>query len=102
MGDAGGRDFGPAGPSRTFTLVVPRRPTLGSSPNALRRSFANWHVDAGVPLFAIAQAMSQGTRLLEGVYGLQSLDQLAATIAPRSRGGEVLLHGPGNIQTRQP
>jgi len=49
------------------------------SPNDLRRTFASWQVEAGVPLFPIAQAMShKDTRMLERVYGRQAPDKLAA------------------------
>jgi len=38
----------------------------GCSPNGLRRTLASWQVQAGVPLFPIAQAMShKDTRMLE-------------------------------------
>jgi integrase len=53
-----------------------------ASPNDLRRTFANWYVAAGVPLFPIAQAMGhKDTRMLERVYGRQSPEQLAAMMA---------------------
>ena len=40
------------------------------SPNDLRRTFASWQVEAGVPLFPIAQATGpKDTRMLERVYG---------------------------------
>ncbi len=43
------------------------------SPNDLRRTFASWQVEAGVPLFPIAQAMGhKDTRMLERVYGRQT------------------------------
>ncbi len=52
------------------------------SPNDLRRTFASWQVEAGVPLFPIAQAMGhQDTRMLERVYGRQTPAQLAALMA---------------------
>ena len=42
-------------------------------PNDLRRTFASWEVEAGVPLFPIAQAMGhKNTRMLERVYGRQT------------------------------
>jgi len=53
------------------------------SPNDLRRTFASWQVEAGVPLFPIAQAMGhKDTRMLERVYGRQTPEQLAAMMAP--------------------
>jgi integrase len=53
-----------------------------ASPNDLRRTFANWYVAAGVPLFPIAQAMGhKDTRMLERVYGRQSPDQLAVAFS---------------------
>ena len=52
------------------------------SPNDLRRTFASWHVEAGVPLFPIAQAMGhKDTRMLERVYGRQTPEQLAGIMA---------------------
>ena len=52
------------------------------SPNDLRRTFASWQVEAGVPLFPIAQAMGhKDTRMLERVYGRQTPEQLAAIMA---------------------
>lgn len=52
------------------------------SPNDLRRTFASWQVEAGVPLFPIAQAMGhKDTRMLERVYGRQTPEQLAALMA---------------------
>ncbi len=52
------------------------------SPNDLRRTFASWQVEAGVPLFPIAQAMGhRDTRMLERVYGRQTPEQLAALMA---------------------
>ncbi len=52
------------------------------SPNDLRCTFASWQVEAGVPLFPIAQAMGhKDTRMLERVYGRQMPEQLAALIA---------------------
>jgi Phage integrase family len=62
------------------------------SPNDLRRTFASWQVEAGVPLFPIAQAMGhKDTRMLERVYGRQTPEQLAGLMAramglPVSRG----------------
>jgi len=52
------------------------------SPNDLRRTFASWQVEAGVPLYPIAQAMGhKDTRMLERVYGRQTPEQLAALMA---------------------
>jgi integrase len=52
------------------------------SPNDLRRTFASWQVEAGVPLFPIAQAMGhKDTRMLERVYGRQTPEQLATLMA---------------------
>ena len=52
------------------------------SPNDLRRTFASWQVEAGVPLYPIAQAMGhKDTRMLERVYGRQTPEQLAAVMA---------------------
>src|SRR6266542_4477122 len=52
------------------------------SPNDLRRTFASWQVEAGVPLFPIAQPMGhKDTRMLERVYGRQTPEQLAALMA---------------------
>jgi integrase len=52
------------------------------SPNDLRRTFASWQVEAGVPLFPIAQAMGhKDTWMLERVYGRQTPEQLAAIMA---------------------
>ncbi len=52
------------------------------SPNDLRRTFASWQVEAGVPLFPIAQAMGhKDTRMLERVYGRQTPEQLAVLMA---------------------
>jgi hypothetical protein len=52
------------------------------SPNDLRRTFASWQVEAGVPLFPIAQAMGhKDTRMLERVYGRQTPERLAALMA---------------------
>ena len=52
------------------------------SPNDLRRTFASWQVEAGVPLFPIAQAMGhKDTRMLERVYGRQTPAQLAGLMA---------------------
>jgi len=52
------------------------------SPNDLRRTFASWQVEAGVPLFPIAQAMGhKDTRMLERVYGRQTPEQLALLMA---------------------
>ena len=52
------------------------------SPNDLRRTFASWQVEAGVPLYPIAQAMGhKDTRMLERVYGRQTPEQLAAAMA---------------------
>jgi len=52
------------------------------SPNDLRRTFASWQVEAGVPLFPIAQAMGhKDTRMLERVYGRQTTAQLAGLMA---------------------
>ena len=52
------------------------------SPNDLRRTFASWQVEAGVPLFPIAQAMGhKDTRMLERVYGRQTPEQLAGLMA---------------------
>jgi hypothetical protein len=52
------------------------------SPNDLRRTFASWQVEAGVPLFPVAQAMGhKDTRMLERVYGRQTPEQLAAIMA---------------------
>jgi Phage integrase family len=52
------------------------------SPNDLRRTFASWQVEAGVPLFPIAQAMGhKDTRMLERVYGRQTPQQLAGLMA---------------------
>jgi len=43
------------------------------SPNDLRRTLASWQVEAGMPLFPIAQAMGhKDTRMLERVYGRQT------------------------------
>jgi hypothetical protein len=53
-----------------------------ASPNDLRRTFANWYVAAGVPLFPVAQAMGhKDTRMLERVYGRQSPEQLATAFS---------------------
>jgi integrase len=52
------------------------------SPNDLCRTFASWQVEAGVPLFPIAQAMGhKDTRMLERVYGRRTPEQLAAIMA---------------------
>ena len=52
------------------------------SPNDLRRTFASWQVEAGVPLYPIAQAMGhKDTRMLERVYGRQTPEQLATAMA---------------------
>src|SRR6266511_3680708 len=52
------------------------------SPNDLRCTFASWQVEAGVPLFPIAQAMGhKDTRMLERVYGRQMPEQLAVLMA---------------------
>ena len=48
-------------------------------PSDLRRTFASWQVEAGVPLYPIAQAMGhKDTRMLERVYSRQTPEQLAA------------------------
>ena len=52
------------------------------SPNDLRRTFAKWMRNAGVPVELIAPAMGHAdTRMVERVYGRLSADELAARFA---------------------
>jgi integrase len=70
------------------------------SPNDLRRTFANWMVEAGVPLYVIAQMMGhKDTRMLERVYGRQTTEQLAALTARALRGESLL---PGALRAAGP
>jgi len=75
--------FQPWGNVRRDLASACERPKIERvSPNDLRRTFANWYVAAGMPLFPIAQAMGhKDTRMLERVYGRQSPDQLAAAFS---------------------
>jgi integrase len=67
---------------RTLLAACKRAKIERCSPNDLRRTFSNWQVEAGVPLFPIAQAMGhKDTRMLERVYGRQSPEQLAVLMA---------------------
>lgn len=52
------------------------------SPNDLRRTFASWLVQAGVPLFTVAALMGHSsTRMVERVYGKLSRQNLESAIA---------------------
>ena len=67
---------------RDLAAACERAKIERASPNDLRRTFANWYVAAGVPLFPIAQAMGhKDTRMLERAYGRQSPDQLAVAFS---------------------
>ena len=61
------------------------------SPNELRRTFADWLVEAGVSLHTIAPMMGhKDTRMLKRVYGKQTPEQLAAAVGRTlGTGGEV-------------
>jgi len=66
------------------------------SPNDLRRTFANWMVEAGVPLYIVAQLMGhKDTRMLERVYGRQRTDQLAVAVARAVPGLRAAEAAPG-------
>lgn len=52
------------------------------SPNDLRRTFASWLVQAGVPLLTVAALMGhKSTRMLEQVYGHLSAENLESAVA---------------------
>jgi len=73
---------GPAIVSRDLAGACEEAKIDRCSPNDLRRTFAGWQVEAGVPLFPIAQAMGhKDTRMLERVYGRQTPEQVAALMA---------------------
>ncbi len=82
-GGTGGALFAPWRNARRDLAEACRRAGIERcSPNDLRRTFASWQVEAGVPLFPIAQAMGhKDTRMLERVYGRQTPDQLALLMA---------------------
>jgi integrase len=67
---------------RDFHAACDRAGIERCSPNDLRRTFADWMVEAGVPLNIIALMMGhKDTRMLERVYGRQTPEQQAMAIA---------------------
>lgn len=65
----------------------PPDPIPYASPNDLRRTFASWLVQNGVPLLTIAALMGhKSTRMLERVYGQLSTEMLEQAISSLPRG----------------
>ncbi len=67
---------------RDINAAARRAGLAPCSPNDFRRTFADWMVEAGVPLHIVAAMMGhKDTRMLERVYGRQTPEQLAAAVA---------------------
>jgi integrase len=65
------------------------------SPNDLRRTFASWQVEAGVPLFPIAQAMGhKDTRMLDGLRATADATEPAA---PKNSEAQRTLQSTGPL-----
>jgi integrase len=73
----------------------PPPPMPKVTPNDLRRTFASWLVQQGVPALTVAALMGHSTtRMIEKVYGKLSAANLDAAIAMMPRGG--VTHGVTN------
>ena len=96
-GGTAGLLFAPWGNVRRGLLEACSRAGIAPcSPNDLRRTFANWMVEAGVPLYIVAQLMGhKDTRMLERVYGRQRTDQLAVAVARAVPGLRAAEAAPG-------
>ena len=69
----------PTWPTRVRNGVVEPEPL---TPNDLRRTFASWMVQAGVPLLVVARLLGHSTtRMVEAVYGQLDLATMRSAVA---------------------
>ncbi|MGL4243221.1 MAG: tyrosine-type recombinase/integrase [Beijerinckiaceae bacterium] len=75
---------------RDLALYCERARIAVVTPNDLRRTYASWLVDAGVPTHTVATLLGHSSsRMVERVYGRPGIDHLAAAVArlPRCDAG---------------
>ena len=71
---------------RDLALYCERARIAVVTPNDLRRTYASWLVDAGVPTHTVATLLGHSSsRMVERVYGRLGIDHLAAAVAQLPR-----------------
>lgn len=71
---------------RDLALYCERARIAPATPNDLRRTYASWLVDAGVPTHTVATLLGHSSsRMVERVYGRLGIDHLAAAVAQLPR-----------------